>query len=710
MRACNFILIGSVLCFGAMSLCGQDTPVVPAGVWRGLENELSGDIAFDHLRTLTLYHAPGGGSEGFRLEAEWVAAKAREVGLEDVEIIWMKDWNPGWTLRQGEAWLLEPADMKLGDVRETPLRVATYSRSVDITAELVDVGTGTTDADYEGMDVRGKIVLASGAPGSVQEQAVWKRGALGIISYGGRREGLPNQLPWRTIPRQSADGKHESAFAWILTPREGERLRARLQPSGEEKKSPRVRVMLETEFGEETQAIVEGWIRGTEIHNQAIVLTAHLQEEKTSANDDRSGCANLLEIARALVRLIDEGKLTRPRRDLRFWWVDEISAPYQYFADHPEQASRILANLNQDMVGARQSLGHRVQYLSRTPFSRPSFLNDVVESVLEAVRLGNTALPLDRGEGAKAFPRPMLSALGSQEPYRAAASPFYARTDHVVFNDGRVGIPGISLTNWPDPYNHSTDDDLWQIDPTQLKRNAFVIAASAYFIASIGEAEMSHLAALLLGGAQRRLARDSATALAQLVGGSAGTPTAWYADASLLVEEATKRELAMIDSARVLASSTSTGNELLAATHERAQALATSLRADLDMFQRQITGEAPTTVLSPQEQAAATQTPEWAVPLNESLEKGLQPPRVEGLHPFYVLEVYNLIDGRRTVLDIYKTVRAAALSAGDWYHGPVELAKVREVLEQAEKAGLVHFKPKAQREPTRKLAYEAFYE
>ena len=37
--------------------------------------------------------------------------------------------------------------------------------------------------------------------------------------------------------------------------------------------------------------MVEGWIRGTEIHDQQIVLTAHIQEEMTSANDDGSGCA-----------------------------------------------------------------------------------------------------------------------------------------------------------------------------------------------------------------------------------------------------------------------------------------------------------------------------------------------------------------------------------------------------------------------------------
>ncbi|MFQ5695775.1 MAG: M28 family peptidase, partial [Terriglobia bacterium] len=537
------ILAGLVFFVAASAGQAQQTPVVPDNVWDALANEISGDIAFDHLRQLTLYHSPNGGTDDFRREAEWVAQKARTFGLADVRIIWLKADSPGWNLRAGEAWVVSPKEVKLGDVRETPLRVAVASRAVDATAELVHVAAGTSEADFEGKEVKGKIVLASGSLDKVQEEAVWKRGALGIMSYGGRRREMQDQLPWFRLPRESEDKQQQSAFAWVLTPREGERVKELLEEAEE---AVQVRVKIEAEFGEKIQGIVEGWIRGTEIPDQQVVLTSHLQEERTSANDDRSGVASMLEIARALVRLIDEGKLRRPRRDIRFWWVNEISAPYQYFADHPEEAGRMLVNLNQDMVGAKQSAAQRVQFLSRTPFSRPSFLNDVMESVLEAVRAGNTAWPLTAGTDRGLFSRPLLSTLGTREPYRAAAVPFYDSTDHLTFNDGRVGVPGISLTNWPDPYIHSYDDDLWQIDATQLKRNAFVIAASAHFIASAGEEDVPAIAALLLGGAQKRLARDVATALALATEGNEG-----YQDADLLLEAAVARELGAVDSASV---------------------------------------------------------------------------------------------------------------------------------------------------------------
>ena len=80
-----------------------------------------------------------------------------------------------------------------------------------------------------------------------------------------------------------------------------------------------------------------------------------------------------IRFARALKKLIDEGTLPRPRRDIRFWWLDEISASQQYFADNPAEAKQLLANINQDMVGARQSAGSRVQFVTRPPFSTARF-------------------------------------------------------------------------------------------------------------------------------------------------------------------------------------------------------------------------------------------------------------------------------------------------------------------------------------------------
>lgn len=46
------------------------------------------------------------------------------------------------------------------------MSVITYSNAGEATAELVWVGSGTSDADYAGKDVKDKIVLATGYGGA----------------------------------------------------------------------------------------------------------------------------------------------------------------------------------------------------------------------------------------------------------------------------------------------------------------------------------------------------------------------------------------------------------------------------------------------------------------------------------------------------------------------------------------------------------------
>jgi len=139
----------------------QTSPAVAPRVWQAFENEISGDNSFDLIRHLTQYHAPNGSNEDFERQARWVAERAREYGLVDVKVFWVGGTDRPWNVRSGEAWVVEPEQAKLGDILESPLRVATNSRSASVTAELVDVGAGTSENDYQGKEVRGRIVRAA---------------------------------------------------------------------------------------------------------------------------------------------------------------------------------------------------------------------------------------------------------------------------------------------------------------------------------------------------------------------------------------------------------------------------------------------------------------------------------------------------------------------------------------------------------------------
>ena len=348
------------------------------------------------------------------------------------------------------------------------------------------------------------------------------------------------------------------------------------------------------------QAYVEGWIRGTDAGAPHVVLTAHIQEEMTSANDDGSGCGNLLEIGRSLTRLVREGKLARPKRSLRFWWVNEFASQEQFFAENPAEPRRMLVSLNQDMVGARQSWGGRVQYASRLPWSLPHALDDVMESVLGAVRDGNTSLLTTRGTKLPVpFTREITAVKGSREPFHARMVPYYGSTDHHAFTPARIGVPATSLTNWPDEFIHSTGDDLEQIDATQLERNAVVVAAVALYFANAGEPEAAVLAPYVGARASARIAADVATAVAHLAQAPPAERAEAYRAAFHLVQESHRKEERALSSIRALATGERIGR-LVSGALER---LTTAHAEDLQELARAYTaiagGEPPPPAVTP---------------------------------------------------------------------------------------------------------------
>jgi hypothetical protein len=120
------------------------------------------------------------------------------------------------------------------------------------------------------------------------------------------------------------------------------------------------------------------------------------------------------------------------------------------------------------------------------------------------------------------------------------------------------------------------------------------------------------------------------------------------------------------------------------------QNLAGTVRKNLDAFYQQATGQKAELVLTDEEKKAAKHVPSWKATLLDIVTEKVKFPRETGdLHWHYAYEVSNLIDGKRSVLDIYRIVRAASLSAGEWYYGKVELPEVNRLLESLEKAGAI---------------------
>jgi hypothetical protein len=690
------ILLAAIL--STTGLAAQEIPFLPAEQARLISQEISGDAAYEHIRHNTRFHRPRGGSDGLWEVAEYYATKAREAGLTDVRVIKQAYSIPPWNARFADLWIEGAAPERIASTLQAQLHLADYSRPADVTAELVDVGGGTA-AEYEGVHVAGRIVLTYGPLAGVMREAVGNRSALGVVWYpspffegtGTVPPGFdrPDQLRWISVPA-TGTADYEPTFAFGLSLRQGVELRNRVQGGD----GPViVRAIVDSRFGSEQgtepwQVMVEAHIRGTERGiAQDIMLTGHIQEEKFSANDDASGSATILEIGRALNKLIAEGRIPRPRRDIRFWWVTEFSSQRQYFADHPDAHRRMWVNVNQDMVGADQSQDvGRKQNVTRLPASRFHFFNDVVETVVEHMVTGNTAELAQVQAGHALYPWPHLSKLGSRFRYNAEMVFYHRNTDHTAFNEAPIGVPGITFTNMPDRYIHSTDDDLWNIDPTQLGRNAAAAALIAYAMASADGDVAPALTAITVGRGAERMSRNLRLGLGWIA--TSPDRALAYHQAVDQLRYAAERERRAIMSLE----------EIGGGARVEIQPLLDDLRArerqgvaTLELAYRQATGEAalPPRFTSSTEAGLQALRPVLVGGPREFLTGRGRIAGVPGLHSIMAEEVMNLVDGERTGGDIYRTVAAQAREAGAHYYGTVTPEAVRRYLENLAAVGLV---------------------
>ena len=137
-----------------------------------------------------------------------------------------------------------------------------------------------------------------------------------------------------------------------------------------------------------------------------------------------------------------------------------------------------------DMVGGGP-VTKAIFRISGGPISVPSFISDLgheignfVNEQTEEFASGATVeFPLNAPEGGK-------------EPLGALMEGLDMGSDHDVFFEGTWQIPGLYLHDWPDRYIHTNYDLAANIDPTKLKRAAFIGAVSAWYLANMSDGDV----------------------------------------------------------------------------------------------------------------------------------------------------------------------------------------------------------------------------
>jgi aminopeptidase YwaD len=705
-----------VPCAGAGAPADGPPPLLAEAAVRALAAELSGTAARHTVQDLTLYHRMRG-SRGFSAAAEHVAESARSYGLA-VEVISLpadgavfygtQRSRPAWDAGFAELWEQRqegaagsPAWVdgeRIASWEARPIVLAEDSAGGEAAADLVDVGDGASEKDYQGKDVRGKLVLAAAQPGAVAALAAGRFGAAGIVSY------AQNQVTawWREDENLVRWGHLATfppprTFAFMVSLKQARTWQQRLAAAGT------VHLRAKVEAGQHpgsydiVTAVIPGRDPDPAVAAQEIVLSCHLDHQRPGANDNASGCAAILEAARTLAKLVREGKLAPPRRTLRIVWPPEVEGTIALLNARPQIAARARAVIHMDMVGGDAGLTGAVFHVTRSPRSLPTFVDDVGEAFGRFVNAQSDAFAATGNA-----PYPLVDPEGSKRALQAEVVEFTPGSDHEVWSEGSFRVPAIYLNDWPDRTIHTHADAVANIDATKLLRAAFIGAASAYYLAQLDAAQVPALWEVV----RRHALERTATALARRAelrargggrngdgggggqggaGGHDGDGGQGAADGEGLLRFHLAYEQGVVDSITAFA-------PIPAATRQAASEFLEDLQ--------KIAGAAPPAHASPGSPTGDAgsriyrRNPSPKGPMtgfgysyfdDQAQRRHIPAPALvarQGLWGSdYAYEALNLVDGRRSVNQIRDALTAI--------YGPVPLAEVAEYLDDLARIGVL---------------------
>jgi hypothetical protein len=485
----------------------------------------SGDAAWQAVADLSRFHRIQA-SPGHRQAAQWLhrqlvrnglAAEILSYPADERTQFWawpaFQEWEcTAATLQfvapEGKAHgVPDPLDGLLADFRACPISVIQRSAPFDGELEVVLLEDGLEEADYEGRDVAGKLVLSRGPVRRVWELAVAGRGAAGILFDGMR------PVPPVRLDGDLADVRQYTSFWWqpgdarcfgfVLTPRQGRALRNLLKTAGE---PVRVRAHVDSHSYDGAIEVVSAAIPGES--DQEVVVVAHLCHPQPSANDNASGAAAVLEAACTLQQLVATGRLARPRRTIRFLWLPEMTGTFAYLSGREQSLDRLIAGINLDMVGEDQDQTGSSWLIERPPEAAASFVSDLLACLRDE-------LPGLRGMDGIAASH---TGAGSHLLYRQAEVGFSGGSDHYILSDPSVGVPTPMLNQWPDRYYHTSADTPDRTDPRSLARAGTLAAAYAYWLAAAGPAEATWLGYQMVARFKLRIVAAAQAAVTHAMG------------------------------------------------------------------------------------------------------------------------------------------------------------------------------------------------
>jgi hypothetical protein len=671
--------------------------------------ELSGSVAKSYVAGITRYHRIQG-SPMYHDAAEYVKAELRKMGIKDARIeqypadgkhaYWTYTSPIGWEAREAELSMIEPENRLIASYHDIPQSLHTFSKGTSkdgVIAELIDVGAGASDDDYKGKKVKGKIVLATGRAIAVHEQAVEKRGAVGIITdtmpyeFPGVRESIdiPDAHAYQGLWPTDKNLK-KLAFGFSLSKRQGNQLRGLLK-SG---KTVKLKAVVDARLFPGHEDIVTATIKGSERPGEEVFVVGHLCHPKPGANDNASGSGAILEVARTIATLMRSGKIKRPRRTIRFLWVPETLGTVAYLAGHEDIPRRFLAGINLDMVGEDQDVCGSTLTMTKTPDSLPSFLNDYMADVFD-----RSLKSVD----------PQV-AIGLATKFRFSVGIFSAGSDHAEFTTSTTKVPCVSFTQWPDKFYHTSMDTIDRVSEDSLRRIGWIATVGALELANADSDLVMLMIALTASGGASRIKGAGLNAAKKLIETSGNPKREKKRDlanelariqneAKTRIAQAEKREKEAVSSALRFGADRTTNalarrcqGELAIIAGQEASKLDEILKSVADSAQLSIPERVPESKAIKELKKLVPKKPFLGTLSGDMLKSKVGRKGLEVLEKMSykdrdfenkLVEALNFMDGKRTAADILEAVSSE--------YGRTDADDMLRILKDFERAKIIEF-------------------
>lgn len=469
-----------------------------------LRNNLSGDEAYETTAFIEQFWRVVG-NEGFNKSIHKVAVSLEAAGyvLEDNatntdRFTYRLEKRP----LQHPTWEIVDANISLVG-ENTPLLSYTSNRNMVYLNSISTSKNGTTGEviyvedmnDLQKVSVKGKIIFTEINAPEIYTEGVLKKGALGIFSYD-NPDYLKPYINVNSIQFRSLSFHPKNTWGIALSYRAREKLKAEL-----EKGKVYAKVFISSKIYPSEELTLVANIKGSEIPEERLVFSAHVQEP--GANDNASGVGAQLEMATIAAKLIRNESIDA-QRTMTFIWGDEIISTKRYLQENEKRAKGIKWGLSLDMVGENTAITGGSFLIEKMPDPsaiwtrgkdkhtewggklltledmKPHYLNDyMIHNFLKQGKLAN---------------------------WEVNANPYEGGSDHTPFLDSN--IPGLLFWHFTDQFYHTDSDRLDKVSQETLKNVSIAALASALTLVNGDSYAAMDIVKIVRDAATNRLAEE----------------------------------------------------------------------------------------------------------------------------------------------------------------------------------------------------------